>query len=40
MANIKKTFGFYLDAVAYCRALNIDLGRIKRKNWGTWMVTK
>lgn len=31
-------FPYYLEAWTYCRKNNIDLAKIRRKNWNIWEV--
>lgn len=33
-----KEFGFYLDAWTYCHHHNINISKIKRRDWRTWTV--
>lgn len=31
-------FHFYLDAWKFCKDNSIDMSKIKRNDWATWMV--
>ncbi len=36
--NKMEFFHFYLDAWKFCKDNQIDLSKIKRNNWTTWVV--
>ena len=36
--NNMELFHFYLDAWKFCKDNHIDVNKIKRQDWATWMV--